>query len=212
MLALTNAAVTSTYASRCKPNRVCPLGLWACSLLPLWEWGGGRPSLGSGGSAWGGPLVLGYPPVREWGDSWGSFAQCVLWVLLGTPGSMVDPAALQGGGPPAPPHAPQSVPPNANPVGRCQGAGGRHAGGGGRQGQLSPAKSSSQPPWGEGGGGGAQGPRQSYSSCVGGGCGQARPALGTQASGSTWGHKPDAAAHTLSCPAVRPPCCCPSAG
>lgn len=102
---VTNAAVTSTYASRCKPNRVCPLGLWACSWLPLREWGGGGQSLGSGGFAWGrGLLVLGGPTVREWGDSWGSFVQCVLWVLLGTPSSIdVGPCSNPGRRVPSPP-------------------------------------------------------------------------------------------------------------
>lgn len=79
---------------------------------------GGEPGLW--GLRLGGLLVLGDPPVGSGGQR-GSFAQCVLWVLLGTPGSMLDP----GRSPLSPTQAPPSLlPPNANPVGRCQGAGG----------------------------------------------------------------------------------------
>ena len=61
-------------------------------------------SLGSGGFAWEGFLSWrGGGPSMGSGGQWGSFAQCVLWVLRGTPSSMLEPAAHQGG---APPHSP----------------------------------------------------------------------------------------------------------
>lgn len=101
-------------------------------------WGQAEPGL------WGLGLGASGPGVPTWegvGDSWNSFAQCVVWVPSRTPSCRLDPAVLQGGRLRFPHRSPSLLSRNCNPIGRCQGAGGRHAGGRGR---LEPAGSSQE--------------------------------------------------------------------
>lgn len=78
-------------------------------LAPIVGMGWRQAEPGLWGLCLGGFLSWGEPTCEGVGGSWGSFAQCVLWMLLGTPGLMLDPTVLQGGEPPPPPTDPPSL-------------------------------------------------------------------------------------------------------